>query len=79
MIEIHISIIVRQRDALSKELPRGRPPYSSRFNTKRNDAAIRLTELISVHFEQPRTDRRASSSTVIISWSYAARAVIITR
>ena len=27
VIEINISIIVRQRDALSKELPRGRPPY----------------------------------------------------
>ena len=29
VIEINISIIVRQRDALSKELSRGRPPYSS--------------------------------------------------
>ena len=37
MIEINISVIVRQRDAIPKELSRGRPPYSPRFNTKRNE------------------------------------------
>eukprot|EP01043_Picozoa_sp_COSAG02_P054224 COSAG02_NODE_6107_length_3792_cov_139.239784_1_plen_43_part_00 len=36
-MEINISIIVRQRDAIPKELSRGRPPYSSRFNTKWNE------------------------------------------
>ena len=36
MIEIYVPVVVRQRDALSKEFSRGRPPYSSRFDTKRH-------------------------------------------
>ena len=40
MIEINISIIVRHRDAIPKELSRGRPPYSSRFYTKRNELDV---------------------------------------
>ena len=37
MIEIYVPVVVRQRDALSKEFSRGRPPYSSRFDTKRHE------------------------------------------
>ena len=36
MIEIYVPVVVRQRDALSKEFSRGRPPYSPRFDTKRH-------------------------------------------
>ena len=36
MVQVDVSVIVRQRKAFPKELSRGWPPYSSGFNTKRD-------------------------------------------